>query len=417
MNNSRSFSAVSRRSFMRTAGAAAAAVPVLSEAHFAMAAQQAAKAGPQAAAAATGATTRRMRFEVPPPGAVLINANENPLGPCAAACEAIASIAPKGGRYDIDGETAKLTATLSKQLGLPEDHISVYAGSSEPLHYTVLAFTGPTKGLVQADPTYEAAGYGAKASGAHVTKVPLTKDYAHDIKAMVAADPRAGLIYICNPNNPTGTLTTHEDIVFALENKPKNSILLVDEAYIHLSDAKSVIDQVAAGKDLIVIRTFSKIYGMAGIRCGYAVGRPDLLAKLEPFGQNPMPITGSVAANVSLLETDLIPTRKKIIGDIRVNTIDWLGKNNYAVLGHSESNCFMIDCKRPGRDVMKAMQAHNVWIGRSWPVWPNAVRITVGTQDEMAKFQTAFKQVMDAPSTAAASAHPHFNSYIYPHLS
>ena len=419
MNNSRSFSAVSRRSFMRMAGVAAASVPVLSEAHFAMAAQAAAatKAGPQAAAASTGATTRRMRFEVPPPGAVLINANENPLGPCKAACEAIASIAPKGGRYDIDGETAKLTATLSKQLGVPEDHLSVYAGSSEPLHYTVLAFTGPTKGLVIADPTYEAAGYGAKASGAHVTRVPLNKDYAHDIKAMVTADPRAGLIYICNPNNPTGTLTSYDDIVSALENKPKNSILLVDEAYIHLSDAKSVIDQVVAGKDLIVIRTFSKIYGMAGIRCGFAVGRPDLLAKLEPFGQNPMPITGSVAANVSLLDPELIPTRKKIIGDIRVSTIDWLGKNNYDALGHSESNCFMIDCKRPGRDVMKAMQAHNIYIGRSWPVWPNAVRITVGTQDEMAKFQAAFKQVMDAPTTSTATPPAPFNSYIYPHLS
>ena len=411
--------APSRRSFLRMASIAAAAVPVLTEAHFALAAQQgaaASKAGPQAAAASTGATTRRMRFEVPPPGAVLINANENPLGPCKAACEAIGSIAAKGGRYDIDGETAKLTATLSKQLDLPEDHISVYAGSSEPLHYTVLAFTSPSKGLVTADPTYEAPGYGARASGAHITRVPLTKTLAHDIKAMTTVDQKAGVIYICNPNNPTGTLTPREDILYALENKPKDSILLVDEAYIHLSSSPSVIDQVAAGKDLIVIRTFSKIYGMAGIRCGYAVGRPDLLAKLERYGQNPMPITGSVAANVSLLDTELIPTRKKIIGDIRVSTIDWLGKNNYAVLGQSESNCFMIDCKRPGKQVIAAMQAHNVWIGRTWPIWPNAVRITVGTQEEMAKFQTAFKQVMDAPATAARLTRP-FTPYNDPHFS
>jgi histidinol-phosphate aminotransferase len=155
---------------------------------------------------------------------------------------------------------------------------------------------------------------------------------------------------------------------------------------------------------------------MAGIRCGYAVGRPDLLAKLQPFGQNAMPITGSVAANVSLLDPELIPTRKKIIGDIRVNTIDWLSKNNYAVLPGSQSNCFMIDTKRPGGQVIKAMQAHNVFIGRTWPIWPNSVRITVGTADEMAKFQTAFKQVMDATPATANFDNP-FEHMAYPHYS
>ena len=100
---------------------------------------------------------------------------------------------------------------------------------------------------------------------------------------MVAADPNAGVIYICNPNNPTGTITPREDILWALANKPAGSILLVDEAYIHLSDEQTVLDQVAAGKDLIVLRTFSKVYGMAGIRCGVALGRADLLEKLQPY--------------------------------------------------------------------------------------------------------------------------------------
>ncbi len=402
MDLAKEVSPVSRRSFMRMASVAAASMPILTEAHFALAAQQTApKAGSMAAAAQTGATTRRARTAMPP-GAVLINANENPLGPCRAACEAIASIAPKGGRYDIDGETDKLTKTLSTQLGVPEDHISIYAGSSEPLHYTVLAFTSPDRGLVVPDPTFEAAERGAKVTGAKVSKIPLTATYAHDVKALVAANPNAGLIYICNPNNPTGTLTPREDILFALENKPKGSILLVDEAYIHLSDAPTVIDQVAAGKDLIVIRTFSKIYGMAGIRCGYAVGRPDLLAKLQPYGQNAMPITGSIAANVSLLDPQLIPTRKKIIGDIRTETIAWLQQNNYKVLPGSQSNCFMIDTGRNGRQFMKDMQARNVYIGRTWAIWPNTVRITVGTANEMAQFRTAFKETMDAGPTTAS---------------
>ena len=379
----------SRRSFMRMAGMAAA-MPILTEAHFAHAAllgaQQAAGPG------------RRMRT-APPADAVLINANENPLGPTKAACEAIAAIAYKGGRYDIDGETAKLVTTFAKQNGLKEDQVMIYAGSSEPLHFTVLAFTSPSRGFVTADPSYEAGMRAAQVSGAKVSKVALKKDYSHDVKAMIAADPNAGVLYICNPNNPTGTLTSKEDILYALENKPKGSILLVDEAYIHLSDSPSVLDQVAAGKDLIVLRTFSKVYGMAGIRCGVAAGRPDLLAKLQPFGMNPMPITGSAAANVSLLDSDLVPTRKKIIADTRIDTFDFLKANSYPFIP-SQSNCFMIDTGREGRKVIAAMAAKNVFIGRTWPIWPSYVRVSVGTPAEMAKFKVAFKQVMDAPASA-----------------
>ena len=248
------FAGVSRRSFLRMAGVAAS-VPILTEAHLAWAAQQTASTAP---------TQKRRVRPVLPQDAVLINANENPLGPCKAACEAISAIAPKGGRYDIDGETAKLTKTFASQNGLKEEYVAVYAGSSEPLHYTVLAFTSPSRGFVTADPSYEAGMMAANAAKAKISKVPLKADHAHDVKAMVAADPSAGVLYICNPNNPTGTLTAKEDIAWALEHKPKGSILLVDEAYIHLSDAPHVLDYVAADKDLIVLRTFSKVYGMAG---------------------------------------------------------------------------------------------------------------------------------------------------------
>ena len=386
----------SRRSFLRNVSFLAAA-PILTEAHFAMAAQQTSRGGRQAM----------------PSDAVLINANENPLGPCKAACEKIASLGPLGGRYDILGETDKLTKTFASQHGLKENYISVYAGSSEPLHYTVLAFTSPEKGLVIADPSYEAPMRAADAVKAKITKVPLTATYAHDVKAMVAADPNAGVLYLCNPNNPTGTMTTKADIAWALENKPKGSILLVDEAYIHLSDAPDVLDFVAADKDLIVLRTFSKVYGMAGIRCGFAIGRPDLLKALRPYGQNPMPITGSGAANVSLLETDLIPTRKKIIADTRCDTIAWLKQNNYKVIGDSQSNCFMIDTGRSGQSVIAAMKEKKVYIGRTWPVWPNAVRISVGTPAEMAKFKTAWKEVMDAPARAALEHTPDARTHAY----
>lgn len=391
--------AVSRRSFMHLA-ALAASTPIFTEAHFANAAmQQGATNGDTQAAAA-----RRTRVAMPP-DAVLINANENPLGPCKAACDAIAAIAPKGGRYDIDGETAKLTKTFASQNNLKENYIAVYAGSSEPLHYSVLAFTSPERGFVTGDPSYEAGMRAAQASKAKISKVPLRADHAHDVKAMIAADPNAGIIYICNPNNPTGTLTTKKDITWVLENKPKGSILLVDEAYIHLSEAPNVLDLVAADKDLIVLRTFSKVYGMAGIRCGFAVGRPGLLVKLQPYGQNAMPITGSAAANVSLLDAELVPTRRKIIADTRNDTFAWLTKNGYKFIP-SVSNCFMIDTGRSGREVISAMQAQKVYIGRTWPIWPNVVRVSVGTPAEMDKFKIAFKSVMDQPTKVAKLSDP-----------
>lgn len=412
----RTSAASSRRSFLRYASLAAAA-PIFTEGHFALAAQQAASQQPASPQGAP-ASARRVR-QVMPAGAVLINANENPLGPCKAACDMIASLGPMGGRYDILGETDKLTKTFAAKHGLKEEYISVYAGSSEPLHFSVLAFTSPSRGLVMADPSYEAPMRAAMVTKGKLSKVPLCADYAHDVKAMLAADPKAGVYYICNPNNPTGTLTTKKDIAWALENKPKGSILLVDEAYIHLSDSPDVLDFVAADKDLIVLRTFSKIYGMAGIRCGFAVGRPDLLKQLQPFGQNPMPITGSGAANVSLLDAELIPTRKKIIGDTRRDTLTWLAANNYKVIGDSQSNCFMIDTGRNGKSVISAMQAENVYIGRTWPIWPNAVRVSVGTPAEMAKFKTAFKKVMDAPPTTAQLHDPMndlANPLTYPHF-
>jgi histidinol-phosphate aminotransferase len=234
---------------------------------------------------------------------------------------------------------------------------------------------------------------------------------------MLAADPTAGVFYICNPNNPTGTLTSREDILYALEHKPKGSILLVDEAYIHLSDSPSVLDQVAADKDLIVLRTFSKVYGMAGIRCGIAAGRPDLLARLQPFGMNAMPITGSAAANVSLLQADLVATRKKIIADTRNSTFAFLDAHGYKYIP-SHSNCFMIDTGRDGKGVIAAMREKNIFIGRTWPIWPNHVRISVGTPAEMARFQTAFKEVMDAPpAPVTAARHDPFANVAFPQLS
>jgi histidinol-phosphate aminotransferase len=328
-----------------------------------------------------------------PPDAVLINANENPLGPSMAAREAVAKIISQGGRY-MYGETEKVSKLLSQQEGIKESYIRIYPGSSAPLHQSVLAFTSPEKPFVTADPGYEAGGRAAQFIDAKTIRVPLTSDYRHDVKAMLkAGGPNAGLFYICNPNNPTGTLTPKAEIEWLVANKPKGSVVVVDEAYTHISEAPFCSDMVAADKDVVLLRTFSKIYGMAGLRAGAALGRPDLLEKLGGFSAGMLPITGMVAASTSLAEPKLIPERRKLIGNVRNDTFEFLEKHKFTYVP-SVSNCFMIDVKQPGNNILSAMRTEKVYIGRVWPVWPNHVRVTVGTADEMKKFQSAFLKVM-----------------------
>jgi len=341
--------------------------------------------------AAAAIERKRNQF---PPGSVVINANENPLGPCDMARAAVVAQAPQGGRYSY-WLTDELIDTFAEQQGLKREYIHFFPGSSEPLHYSVLSFTSPTRSYVTGDPGYEAGMEAAKVSGARVVKVPLTKTYAHDIPAMLANAPDAGLFYVCTPNNPTGTLTPHTDIEQLLARKPKDSVVLVDEAYIHFADgADTAIDLVKAGQDIIVLRTFSKIYGMAGLRCGIAIARPDLLAKLEHCGGwSALPITAVAAANASLKHEHLVADRKLVNTTIRQKTFDWLSRQGYSFVP-SQTNFFMLDTKRPAKEVIDAMAGRNVFIGRIWPAWPTHSRITVGTQPEMDAFMTAFDAVM-----------------------
>ena len=267
-----------------------------------------------------------------------------------------------------------------------------------PLTFTVIAFTSPQRSYVTADPGYESGMFSAKVIGARVVKVPLTKTYAHDVKAMIAAAPDAGLFYICNPNNPTGTLTPHSDIEYLVENKPKGSIVMVDEAYIHFCDAPSTLDLVKAGKDVVVLRTFSKAYGMAGLRCGFAIARPDLLDKIhEPrrlelharhrggrsLGQSQRSRAWSRNASASTPAS----ARKLSSGSTATATPTC----------PPSRTAFCSTPNAPAKQVIDAMAQQNVFIGRVWPIMPTCVRITVGTHDEMEQFQAALQKVMREP--------------------
>jgi histidinol-phosphate aminotransferase len=210
---------------------------------------------------------------------------------------------------------------------------------------------------------------------------------------MIKADPNAGVYYVCNPNNPSGTLTARKDIEYLLANKKKDAIVVIDEAYIHFSEkAQPSNDLVAADKDVLVLRTFSKVYGMAGIRAGFAMARPDLLAKLRPYGGGMLPITGLACATASLRAKGLVPERRAINKRIREDVFSFLEKKNIKYVP-SETNFFMMEVNRPGTEYAKAMADQKIYIGRVWAAWPTKVRVTVGTQDEMNKFKAAVEKI------------------------
>src|SRR5581483_2846714 len=302
-----------------------------------------------------------------PPGAVKLDNNENPLGPCKDALEAMSSVLPQGGRYMfyLPSELEELVASQEGLKGAAkrgESYVQVHDGSSAPLLQAVLSFCGPNKAFVIADPGYEAGSEAAKFLNAPIVQVPLAKDYSHDVKAM-AAVKNAGLIYICNPNNPTGSMTKREDIEWLVANKPAGSIVMIDEAYIHFAGKEqyTCVKMVAEDKDVIVLRTFSKLYGMAGLRCGLALGRPDLLKKTRGFGINWNPVTSVTGAMAALKSKSVIPERQKINGDIRNETVAFLEKKGFKVVP-SLSNKFMVDSHKPTRDAVAMLRKENVFV-------------------------------------------------------
>lgn len=344
---------------------------------------------------------RAQQSAKPVVGAIRIGANECWTGPLPAGARAAMTIVNEGNRYEPNEEHAKLFAAVAQVEGVPADRVTAWPGSSDPLNRTAVTFASPTRGIVTADPTYEQIWRTAAWIGAKVTKVPLTKTYAHDVKAMLAADPNAGLYYICSPNNPTGTLTPVADIVWLAENKPKDAILLVDEAYIHFADAPNAAKLAAARDDVIVMRTFSKLFGMAGMRLGLTIASPALLKKMMRYdGQqvtNMLPMTAVACGTASVTLANEIKARRDQMIAAREKTIVHIQRRGLNVLPGSNANMFMVEWKdKTPQEMMALFLAKNIQIGRSWTAYPQMSRVTVGSPEEMQKFSLALDQILMA---------------------
>jgi histidinol-phosphate aminotransferase len=331
-------------------------------------------------------------------GVVRLSANENPYGPAPQAHKAMTNSFDQCCRYpDVANEV--LIDKIAKINGVNREQVVIGDGSSEILKLCAETFTGPNQGkLVAPDPTFEAILEYSKACGGEVVKVPLTNSYAHDLDKM-SASAQKGLIYICNPNNPTASITPKNDLRAFIEKTSPETMILVDEAYFHYADSpdyESVIPLVKNHPNLIVARTFSKIYGMAGLRCGYCVAQPETIKRMHGFQMfDSVNVMALAAASASLDDVDQIKNGRKLNSEAKSYTLAELEKLGYKSIP-SQANFIMFDCKKPVVPVIKAMKERNVAVGRLFPAYPNHMRLTIGKKSEMESFVSAFKQVMAA---------------------
>ena len=371
---------VTRRSFMRQMGVAGAAGVYFGETLIAGAAQA------EVAAQPSNKSSK-----------VWLDANENPAGPPRSAIEAMTQAVPHSWRYHFD-EFGALSQAIAQSERIAPQQVMFGVGSSEVIASAICAFSSATKPMITAQPTYDIIVQLARAMGKAVVEMPLTPQWSYPVKQLVAEAKKAGggMIYLCNPNNPTASLTPVEDVRWLVSNLPPDTVLFVDEAYLEFADPGSVesaIKYVREDKNVVVARTFSKIFGMAGVRAGYGCARPALIDAMNPFMDNVIPYLGVRAAMAALQEkATLVPERRKTNTRTRDELCQWLDRNKVSYIP-SHANFLMIDVKRDVRAFSAAMYSEGVAVGRPFPPLDRMLRVTIGTDEHMQRFRQAFLKV------------------------
>lgn len=404
---------LSRRSFLSAlglGGAGTLAAPAVASAlapllagvggrgHEALAAALA--DGDVAAAAAERAALRA--------GAIRLSSNENPRGPAAAALDAMRAVlegrTPLGAsRYHFDAPTELATA-IGAAHGVPATHVILGCGSSEILRMAVDAHCGPGRAVITAAPTYEEPARRGATVGAPVHAVPVDAQLRLDLGAMAerAREQRAGLVFLNNPNNPTGTVhgaAAIRDVVARIRRETPGATILIDEAYHEYVDDPTYATAVPLALDdpqVLVARTFSKAQGLAGLRVGYAIGRPEALAKLQPhrlaLGLNAL---GAAAALGALGDRELAARERRLNGEARAYVTEAFRRAGY-VVAPSQANFLMVDVRQDPKAFQEACRAQGVLVGRPFPPLATQARISIGTMEEMRAAMPVFAKVLGA---------------------
>jgi histidinol-phosphate aminotransferase len=347
-----------------------------------------------------------------PPGVneIRISSNENPLGPGQAVLDAIVRKFPEAGRYPFNSTPAdrNLVEELARKYKVKPDQITLGAGSQEILKSAVRAFTSPAKPLVTASPTFENPTGTAKRLGHPIKEIKVDSALKLDLDPMIAAAPGAGLVFFNNPNNPTATVhgaKTVADFVERIRKASPDTAILIDEAYheyVTDSSYATAIPVALSEPNVLVARTFSKAFGMAGMRIGYAIGTADTIKRLAaykmPYNVSVFGVAAALAALADPAHIDQERKRNTEVRSFTVKALDEMGCKSAA----SECNFIFVDVHRPATEFQDACAKQGVMVGRPFPPFEKThSRISLGTMDEMKKAVAVFRTVLK-PSTTAS---------------
>jgi histidinol-phosphate aminotransferase len=387
---------LSRRSFVRTlglTGAGVAAAPLVgARGREALAAELRRGAGAGAVAELA-----------PRAGQIRLSSNENPRGPSAAALAGVRGAIGEASRYPF-APPDELRKAVAASHGVGEDHVLLGCGSTEILRMAVDAFTSPARALVTATPTFEVPADRAQVIGAPVHAVPVDADLRLDLAAMAAKAGGAGLVFVNNPNNPTGTLhpaRAIDDFVRRVLAGSPDTIVLVDEAYHEYVEDPAYASALPLAVEtprVVVSRTFSKVYGLAGLRVGYAVARPETLKAMARHQLDvALNVLGVSAARAALGDRELVPRERRLNREAREFTRRFFESAGYRV-APSQANFLMADIRRDAKEFQAACRKHDVLVGRPFPPLSTHARVSIGTMDEMRAAVQVFRRVLGAPA-------------------
>ena len=324
--------------------------------------------------------------------------NENPFGLFPSARDAVIAAAASGNRYPKQTADA-LRDDIARMLGVDSEMVVLGSGSIEPLKIVTEVFATPGHGPVVAEPTFEAVVMYAGLSNVQPIKVPLTADHRIDLDHTLAAAKGAGLIYVCNPNNPTAASVDREALRAFLDRVPGEVPVMVDEAYHEWVDNpryESCVRYVKDGRNVVVLRTFSKVYGLAGLRVGYAVASKATAERMAPHRlQNSLNTVGIAAARASLADQPSAARVRARNAAIRTGFLSWLEQRGFKAIP-SDANFVMVEIGRPVPPVIDALKQRGFLVGRLFPSMPTHLRISLGTEEQMARFQPALSEVLRA---------------------
>lgn len=327
-----------------------------------------------------------------------LNLNENPYGPSAKAQKAITEAIPTGFMYQREA-MATFRKMIAREAGVTEDHVLLGAGSGELLMATAIASTlkgGPGSHIVGGDPTYMQLLRTATALGTGYTKIPLTAGFDYDLEKMAAAvDAKTSLVYVCNPNNPTGVLSAAAPLAAFCEEVSKKKPVFIDEAYIDYAPdpkAASMLEAVRKGQNVIITRTFSKVHGFAGLRIGYLVAQPEMVKQINQFctGGGSISATSIKGAIASYLDEDFVKYSVQKNAESKAYLAGLLKEKGITPLP-SQTNFVLFPLRSDGKKFVEDMAQQGVAI-RNWEfAGQHWCRVSMGTMDEMNVFGAAFQ--------------------------